>query len=92
MVFKYLDEIISANSKIFINLRNNCKFICRIKKYDKHFNMIIYDAILFKIQKSKNRGVKKREDGHEFKQEFENKEIYIRGDNVISISDTYQDI
>lgn len=92
MVFKYIDEIISSNAKIFINLKSNFKFICRIRKYDKHFNMIVYDAIIFKIQKSKNRGKKKRTNGFEFKKEIKNKEIYIRGDNVISISDCYQEM
>jgi small nuclear ribonucleoprotein (snRNP)-like protein len=82
-----LSKLSKSNSLILISLRNNHKIVCRLKKYDKHFNLIVYDATIYRKIKSKNRGIKKREEGYESEVVMKDNEIYIRGDTVIYISE-----
>lgn len=82
-----LSKLLKANSLILISLRNNHKIVCRLRKFDKHFNLIVYDATIYKKMKSKNRGIKKREEGYECEEIVQDKEIYIRGDSLIYVSE-----
>ena len=65
--------------KVIINLRNNRKMICNVVAFDKHFNCVLKDV----LEIGKNKGIKKKE-GYEYEKELGN--IYLRGDNVISVT------
>lgn len=69
--------------KAVFNLRNNRKLISNIVAFDKHFNCVLKNVVEIGTGKSKNKGVKKRE-GREY--EVSLGIIYLRGDNVISVT------
>lgn len=69
--------------KVLISLRNNRKLVCNVVAFDKHFNCVLKNVVEMGIAKSKNKGVKKRE-GYEYESNLGI--IYLRGDNVISIT------
>ncbi|EPR79436.1 Small nuclear ribonucleoprotein [Spraguea lophii 42_110] len=72
----------NINKKIIINLRSNKKLIGTLIKFDKHFNLILINAIeIFKV-KNKNSSIEQKL----IYKERQIKKILVRGDNVISIS------
>ncbi|WUR02621.1 small nuclear ribonucleoprotein Sm D2 [Vairimorpha necatrix] len=83
----FFDKLYKTNSTVLVSLRNNHKLVCKLKKYDKHFNLIVYDVTVYKKMTSKNRGVKKRLEGYKSEEDLEDKEVYIRGDTIITISE-----
>lgn len=74
--FKLLYRAKKEYLKILINLKNNHKIYANIKYYDKHFNMILINAL--EIYKRKNKG----------KQTTHKKLgcIFLRGDNVVLVA------
>lgn len=71
------------DKKVIINLRNNRKLICYVVAFDKHFNCVLKNVIETGKGINKNRGIKKKE-GFEYEKELGN--IYLRGDNIISVT------
>ena len=39
--FQLLTEAVEKHSQVLINCRNNKKLICRVKAFDRHFNMVL---------------------------------------------------
>lgn len=68
---------------VCFNLRNNRKMICNIVAYNKHFNCLLKNVIEVGKGRNQNKGIKKRE-GFEYEKALGN--VYLRGDNIISIT------
>ncbi|BFU21730.1 LSM domain containing protein [Entamoeba histolytica HM-1:IMSS-B] len=39
--FQLLTEAVEKHGQVLINCRNNKKLICRVKAFDRHFNMVL---------------------------------------------------
>lgn len=78
----YLKEIV--NKYCAINLRSNRKLYGLIKFIDYHFNLILHDVIEIKKVVRKNKETKKKETKI-VETKFMN--LFVRGDNIISISE-----
>ncbi|KAF5140094.1 hypothetical protein G9O61_00g018190 [Vairimorpha ceranae] len=83
----FFNKLVKSNTPVLISLRNNHKIVGRIMKYDKHFNLIVHDATIYKKMKSRNRGIKKRLEGYQCYTSLNDKEMYIRGDMIIFINE-----
>ena len=43
--FSLLYEAVKENYPILINVRNNHKYLARVKAYDRHMNLYVYTAL-----------------------------------------------
>lgn len=78
-----LHNSVQSNSQILINCRNNRKLLCRVKAFDRHFNMILEDVQeLWTELPKKGKGTKRSKPVN--KDRYISK-MFLRGDNVILV-------
>uniref|UniRef100_A0A7E4VUQ4 Small nuclear ribonucleoprotein Sm D2 n=1 Tax=Panagrellus redivivus TaxID=6233 RepID=A0A7E4VUQ4_PANRE len=77
-----LTHSVKNNTQVLINCRNNKKLLCRIKAFDRHFNMVLEDVkeMWTELPKS-GKGKKKTAVA---KDRFIPK-MFLRGDSVIMV-------
>uniref|UniRef100_A0AC34F0T0 Small nuclear ribonucleoprotein Sm D2 n=2 Tax=Panagrolaimus TaxID=55784 RepID=A0AC34F0T0_9BILA len=77
-----LTNSVKTNTQVLINCRNNKKLLCRIKAFDRHFNMVLEDVkeMWTELPKS-GKGKKKVAVA---KDRFIPK-MFLRGDSVIMV-------
>lgn len=75
---KLLCEAVEENRNVIISLRNNHKMYAKVKAFDKHCNMLIYD--IKELWTEKNWKNKTRKS-----QERYIAQSFLRGDNIIMI-------
>ncbi|KAL7719370.1 Small nuclear ribonucleoprotein Sm D2 [Entamoeba marina] len=77
--FQLLTESVEKHTQVLINCRNNKKLICRVKAFDRHFNMVLENVKEIWTEVNKNEGNKPK-----CCQRNINK-MFLRGDSVILI-------
>ncbi|SGZ39245.1 related to small nuclear ribonucleoprotein chain D2 [Hanseniaspora guilliermondii] len=75
---KLLCEAVEENRNVIISLRNNHKMYAKVKAFDKHCNMLIYD--IKELWTEKN-----WKDKTHKSQERYIAQSFLRGDNIIMI-------
>ena len=76
--FKLLCEAVEENRNVIISLRNNHKMYAKVKAFDKHCNLLIYD--IKELWTEKN-----WKDKTHKSQERYIAQSFLRGDNIIMI-------
>ncbi|KAM0672796.1 mRNA splicing protein [Ordospora colligata] len=67
---------------VIVSLRNNRKVIGCVVAYDRHYNMILMDAVETGVTGSKNKGAKKRR--KQVSRRLGN--VFVRGDTVVLVA------
>lgn len=75
---KLLCEAVEENKNVIISLRNNHKMYAKVKAFDKHCNMLIYDVKELWTEKN-------WKDKTHKSQERYIAQSFLRGDNIIMI-------
>lgn len=75
---KLLCEAVEENKNVIISLRNNHKMYAKVKAFDKHCNMLIYD--IKELWTEKNW----KEKTHKSQERYI-AQSFLRGDNIIMI-------
>ncbi|KAL3901841.1 MAG: hypothetical protein SGCHY_000312 [Lobulomycetales sp.] len=78
-----LTQSVKTGSQILINCRNNRKLLCRIKAFDRHFNMVLENVKEMWTETPKSSGKKKAVKPVN-KDRFISK-MFLRGDSVILV-------
>ena len=76
-----LTQSVRSGSQILINCRNNKKLLCRVKAFDRHFNMVLENVKEMWTETPKSAGKKKAAKPVN-KDRFISK-MFIRGDSGI---------
>ncbi|KAH9411386.1 LSM domain-containing protein [Ordospora pajunii] len=71
-----------SRKPVIVSLRNNRKVIGCVVAYDRHYNMLLMDAVETGVTGSKNKGAKKR--GRQVNRRLGS--VFIRGDTVILVA------
>merc|ERR1711916_394145 len=76
-----LADVVKNATQVLISLRNNRKLLCRVRAFDRHFNMVLENVNVFWTEKgSKGKGKKRAEDVE--KEMFVSK-MFLRGASVV---------
>ena len=70
-----LYQAVEEKKKVLVALRNNRKIVADVVAYDKHFNLVLENALEIYRTTGKNKVQKERELG----------KMFLRGDNVILV-------
>mmetsp|Transcript_21996 Transcript_21996/g.30622 ORF Transcript_21996/g.30622 Transcript_21996/m.30622 type:complete len:113 (-) Transcript_21996:23-361(-) len=81
--FSVLYKAVKGNTQVLINVRNNHKYLARVKAYDRHMNLLLEDVKEMwtetaKGGKGKTRGATLNKDRYVSK-------MFLRGDSVILV-------
>ena len=74
---------VKSNTQVLINVRNNHKLLCRVKAFDRHFNMVLEDVKEMWTEVPKT-GKGKKGKTVVNKDRFVSK-MFLRGDSVILV-------
>ena len=79
--FQLLTESVQNHSQVIINCRNNKKLICRVKAFDRHFNMVLENVREIWTE------MQKQPDGSKRPKLFQRSisKMFLRGDSVIVV-------
>jgi small nuclear ribonucleoprotein D2 len=81
--FSLLYDAVRNNTQILINVRNNHKYLARVKAYDRHMNLLLEDVKEMWSESSKG-GLKAKRGMAVNKDRYISK-LFLRGDSVILI-------
>ena len=73
---------VKSNTQILINLRSNHKLLCRVKAFDRHFNMVLVDVKEMWSEVVKGKGGK---GGKVVGRDRFVSKMFLRGDSVILV-------
>ena len=81
--FGLLYDAVRDNTQILINVRNNHKYLGRVKAYDRHMNLLLEDVKEMWSESSKGGSSAKR--GLTVHKDRYISKLFLRGDSVILI-------
>jgi small nuclear ribonucleoprotein D2 len=82
--FSLLYEAVRTNTQILINVRNNHKYLARVKAYDRHMNLLLEDVKEMWSETAKGGGNQAKRGIAVNKDRYISK-LFLRGDSVILI-------
>jgi len=74
-----LIDAVKTQTPVLINLRNNRKLLCKVKAFDRHFNMVLEDVKEMWMEQPKTKNAKPIP-----KERYISK-LFLRGDSVIIV-------
>lgn len=83
--FSLLYDAVKNNIQILINVRNNHKYIARVKAYDRHMNLLLEDVKEMWTETSKGGKQPKGTRGTVIHKDRYISKLFLRGDSVILI-------
>lgn len=82
--FSVLYKAVQSNTQILVNVRNNHKYLARLKAYDRHMNLLLTDVkeVWTEISKGGKNNAQRKSAVN--KDRYLSK-VFLRGDSVILV-------